>query len=118
MISARTRSLSSSHVFTDEYPFHAKFSDLVDDVYRDEAKAAMQLARKRFALEAKLEAAKIRRDRFQYSRELHTKTLNNKDWGISLRARHRRWEKDHARENEAFSIRKANQEQVMLKQVE
>jgi hypothetical protein len=91
--------------------------DIIDHVYLEESAKALQLARKRFSLEAKLEAAKIRRDKFQYSKELRTKALNNQTWKTTLRIRQHRWQEENTREYDAFLARKANEEQVMLKRV-
>lgn len=91
--------------------------DIIDNVFREESAKALQLARKRLSLEAKLEAAKIRRDKFQYSKELRAKSLNNQSWRTTLRVRQHRWQEENAREHDAFLARKANEEQVMLKRV-
>jgi hypothetical protein len=86
-------------------------------IFQQEAFEAARLSRKRFALEAKLEAAKIRRDRYLAARERHVNLFNNKSRTIAKRAQQQRWKEDNRRDQQAFVARKTNQEQVMLRKV-
>ena len=88
-----------------------------DEIFREEAVKAAKLSRKRFSLEAKLEAAKLRRDKFNNAKGRKAGAKNTAAFMTSKKALQKRWTEDTTREKKAFIARRSNEEQVMLRKV-
>lgn len=88
-----------------------------DQIFREEATKAAKLSRKRFSLEAKLEAAKFRRDRINNAKGRKAGVNNTTAFITSKKALQKRWTEDTMREKKSFIARRSNEEQVMLRKV-
>ena len=88
-----------------------------DQIFREEAVEAAKLSRKRFSLEAKLEAAQFRRDRLNNLRGSRANANNNAAFLTSKKALQKRWMEDTLREKKSFIARRSNEEQVMLRKI-
>ena len=88
-----------------------------DQIFREEAIEAAKLSRKKFSLEAKLEAAQFRRDRLNNLKGSRANANNNAAFLTSKKALQKRWAEDTLREKKSFIARRSNEEQVMLRKI-
>ena len=71
----------------------------------------------RFSIEAKLEAARSRRERFRHAKERRANFFNDRCLNIMNKYHQKKFIDENYRQSESHKFRKINQEQIMLKKV-
>lgn len=90
---------------------------LFHKIYDEEAKTASRITKMRFSIEAKLESAKARRERFRHVKERRANFFNDRCLNIMNKYRKKKMTEENYRQTESNKFRKVNQEQIMLKKV-
>ena len=88
-------------------------SEISDDVSND----FMRMIKKSFTQNSKIESARRRRNEVQKIRETHAMNANKRRAEITDKAMQKRWIDDANRNDQAFQLRKQNEELVMLRKV-
>lgn len=86
-------------------------------LFNDDLKRSLAKADKLLQLESKIEAARRRRENALFLRESASRAANLRHAEISRDAMQQKWQQDADRARQAFELRRANDDQVVLRKV-